>query len=687
MFIFKSEGFTFVSNKMDSFVTFQRILNIFLLILCIALLVQFITINVKLQNCEKISDNDDDDDNKDKLKCPTIENAIAKDARRWTSYIGFPYPANITLNINNKLLFNLSITNWLVEEANVTKRYNTRALQYLIQQFSTDAQVMSVQIPKIIAYLMVVLGLKRDETVEKLLIDIVKKLGDPLKTSNYYDRLVQICYRVILQNYQTFNKLSLYEEQPAVKQYIEDTLDTAFQYSPFPLDPTVGKLPDNFYRNKKSGEIGTVFESKANGIRRTVSLVEPLFYVGMSDKLVNIKSRKMIKTFFNFAYHRLRFTSRYNFVQTRGADESVLSPNYRSYLLSVLSKLYLHNPLLYTPTTDQFDALQREKTFQIWKDSLCSVGSTNKILSKINYVDSEFLGMLVTSRSEGFTFFSYEWFVFEQCFATSYINFDSNFKSNITSYINYGCDFSPLLRRIYKFDSYDQYYLPGQMLDENKTRQVPNAGSMVQLDKYLYYQSTYVTPTLRVNGVVDGKTKTHRAYIRSTAACTYYLFGWYSTDYIPIVKHEEQYFLFDRNVRISLRCANAKGANPPDVQLKSVGFYNSFFVNVPKDADYTVTVSLYRNEIGETNFAASEAANVERINDYEIGPLDSSITITPDKYKDKITVVKHKSTGTSYVIDDNTLLNTDSPATASRNNAQYAFSNMSMSRFAVVPKS
>lgn len=679
----------------DSFINFHKIVNIFLLVVCIILLIYFININIKVQNCKKGTENGNDEDNSQNVeKCLNIEKAIANEAKRTVSNIGFPYLSNFYGTIESKDLLIPTIKDWLIEEANVTKQYNVRTLQFLVQQYSQDDRSTSVSIPSIIAYIMVTLDLKRNEIVEKLFVDIVSKLSDPLKTSDYLDRHKQICYRVILQNYQKFNNLSLYQESSAVQSYINDTFGNAFKFADISNDLATAKLPDNLYRNKNSGEIGAVKNSKASGIDYIISLVEPLYYVGMSDKLVEIEPRKLLLSLFNFAYVRLRFTIRYNYVQIRGASNQVLSVNYKYYLLSALTKLYLYNPIRYTMTTDQFDMVYSSNLYPIYNSILCDYVKPSQVMTKIDNADNRFLDMLITSRSEGFTFFSYHWFIFEQCFDTSYVDLSDILNGNypfLSSYMNYGCDFTQMFKMINLNDSYSNYYLPGQMLDANKSRRAPNAGSMVQLEQYLYYQSTYITSTLRVNGIVDGKTKTHRSYIRSAEECTYCLFAWYSVDYIPVVKHDEQYFLFDRNVRISLRCTKTDGTEQsierPMVLTQSTGFHYSFFVKVPKDVDLILTVSLYRDSNGETDFQASQSANLKRINDYEISSLDSRVTVSPDKYKDKITMVKHKSTNNLYIIDDNTLLTTDSPVTATMNNVQYTFTNKSMSRFVVIPNS
>lgn len=669
----------------------SSILNIFLSIICIGLIFLFANINGRLQNClknreesnddGKVSDDDDDyfsTDSKD--KCKPMDDAIFAFKKRSSSLVGFPYPKNFTGQLLDRNLLNIA-KNYLVAQAMRTQDYNVEALRFVVAQSSGDSYSESILAPAIIGYCMVATGLKRNTDVERFLVDFVKKYKDPFVSTDQVELFTKLSYHVIFEGYQKKNDLALYKPDDAIAQRINDTLNVRVKSQSFPST----NLSNGFFHNKTNGEIGYVYDQRANGLGYMLRLIEPLTYVSRVDAIVkNLTNRRLVSRSLKFAYDRLYFTVRENYVQTLGGRE--WEPTYanRDNLLRALTLLFLSHPFRFSLNSDQWTVLGKTSISPTLDSThFCGVvKSTEKLVDSIQRTDKQLSSVRVASRSEGFALLAHDWFTFEQSWLSPYLKYD---RVKFNGYLNYGIDYSELFR------SSEEFQIPGYVSIKQNSFP-PNRGSLVKLDEDLHYQSTYGFNDVYVNGIVDGRTKTHRVYVTSNDALTYCLFGWIYEASCPILRSGEQLYLFYRRTRITLKCSSDDDSTSYKINYKTLVLYSGrtyvyFTVDVPALTLMKATITFSIGDVDDDYDPKQlEATNAKRIDDYAItNRLISDVSITPDKNKNQITMVKRVSTGSWYVVDENTMLTDDNPKLATNaKNEQFPFSDQSMGRVAVV---
>lgn len=660
------------------------LLNIFLLIVCVALTVLCGNTNQRLRRCltdDNSGNDDNDDEDSSEKSCKAIQD-ISRDKReKILSQQNVTIPKNVNFTI---LQESFMFSNLFIYTAR-TKKYNINGLR-LMTTYDPDDLIYP---PMYLGNCLVMADLKRDENIEQLLLSYLNNpKNKPEEESILAHKYYQYTGFVVFLNYQKYNKLDLYKPSTERLADIDATLYTDFKYQSYPTDPAVMTLPTGFYNN--GGEVGFVFKRNASSFYATL-YTSSLPFIGISDRLVNNKRSSIVDETLVNVYRRIFFTVRGQYMQLRGFESHVTKPDLRFKVLQRIAYLYAYRPTEYFLPIEVHDELLNDPSYMY----SCVVSKET-----IDKADKMFDDLRVVSRCEGFAFYSNSRFIFEQACTSPYLDFtpgDLNthgMKYNIyyvTGYINYGCDYVSFVRTVNEDKSFPDLLLPGQVIIKtDDTRGVPSTATLVKLDKNLYFQSTHVQDPIRVNGILDGETATHRIFVRVKAEYRYCAFGWVSVDAPIITKtKDDRYVLFDADTRISVKAEDATN-KPYQLTQKSLNLidgkrYNYFLVDASANNDLHVTVSFDwsgKNDNGD--IAERDKLAVKRIKDYEvINGLEAGMTIQP-KADVPCTVVKNRWSKQRFVVDESLTLNSDNPTTLSFDSKTYQFSDTALGRVAIV---
>lgn len=687
----------------------NNILSVVLSASGVALLLMCFNANNELRKCRENDNDDDDDDNyiendgKDKYElydnkdiCTLIKSAISKRNVRYRLFLNMPFPKNYNMTYKElKLLFN----NFILNSTQRTSSYNIEALRFVVDQFTSDYQ-STVTVPSLLAYCMVYTKFKRDKTVEQMLLDKINAPNnDPFNAKNtLLDTYRHLTYRLIMLNYQKYNNISLYQPTADTLKRMNDTLDKSLTYKSFPTDPKTTTLDDGFYYDSNSGEIGYVKNRDANGLYELPKYVETFYFLVLSDRLVNGSDRTLVTDVFARSFQRIRFAVRKNYIQTRGNNVHVVMQN-QNVLLDSMMKLYRLYPSRYVLSSEQWYEIKKlSKLPETNFDYICETENDADSLTSLNLANEWFKEAVVTSRSEGFCYYTNDWFVFEQCCVSPYLAFNDGdqeydeLRTNtwiLKGYLNYGCDYTQLY---FTFNNLrlTNILLPGQVILSTKVQGIVASSMIVKLEDNLYYVSMHNHDVFHVGGVIDGKTHTHRVYINSMDEYVFCMFGWVSDQKIVIVNDNTWLILYAHDVRFMLKCVNSSDkSNVPikqfSTQLLNNNYYYFFTFDITKGSKLEYTIMMFK-DVDDKDVKTLEIDNTKRINNYEIvKDVDSDIILNPTS--SSCTMIKNTVKNERIVVDENVTLNSDNPIEAKVNSKTYKFSNNSMGRYVSIPNS
>lgn len=654
----------------------------------VALLLMNSNANNKLQKCTANDDANDDDT--DTHTCESIKAVTLKRKDRYQSFLGMPFPKNYGMTNVRSAVTGL-FKNFLLNQTERTGVYNIEALRFVVDQFKDERQ-STLLVPSLIAYCMVCAKLKRDETVEKMLLEKINALNnDPFDSKNsILDTYTNLTYRAIMMNYQKYNNIDIYKpnDEPWKRMFDKD-----LNYNSFPSDPAVMLLKDGFYNNKDTGEIGFVFKQKASGLYELTKYVEPFYYLTASDRLVQSPDRKFLAQFLTSSFERMRFAVRGNYVQVRGNDTRVVVP-YKGILLDALMKLHRLYPSRCALSTEQWfeiSNLNGSYVPQINFENVCGSESDEQSSISLNRADEWFKEAVVTSRSEGFVYYTKDWFVFEQSCASPYLRFeagdtDDQLKRDkwiISGYINYGCDFTRVFDLANNFTT--NVLLPGQVV---YITNVVGTAMIVKLEDSLYYVSMHNQDQLHIGGVLDGKTRTHHVFIDSVNKYLFCLFGWVSDQPIVVMTNDTWCTMYAHNVRVMMKCSNRSDGSNVDISPNTVGLldggqYCYFTINIGEKSSLEYTVMMFR-DTDDKDMKTFEDVNMARIKNYNVKKNhDSDVQLTPST--SVCATIVNTVTKTRIVVDENMTLNRNNPIEAKVGSNTFKFSDNSMGRFVSIP--
>lgn len=677
------------------------LLTIFLLLICVSLSVLCGNTNQRLRQC--LTANGDEDNNggsndnggggsggndtedDPKKTCEKIQHRIETKRSKKLNQTGIVFSTNPT-NIKSLQWSNVGIQ--LATNTSRTGEYDVPAYEALVKLYPNNTTF----IPKFIGFSMVLANFKRNEKIEQLLLSYMNKPNNkPLDQTDMLQKFNNLSYFVIFMNYQKYNNLQLYQPTKELTDGIDQLFSSIMSYQVYPSDPKTDLAP-GFYPD------GFITDKQATGTVNTIDFVSNVVYIILSYRLVkDTKDRPLLNELLRWIYDRLFFTIRGDYTQLRGGRFQVTNPSYRYRILHSLNVMYTFDPTRFPLPINVIAQMYNSSNYNYQ----CELFPEKKVSTTIADGNKKFQDLRLASRCEGFVFYANDWFTFEQSCTSPYLTYPKGsaiadqmeFNTYyLTGYINYGCDYISFMNTVNMNNDYQEVLLPGQtIIKVDNTRSVPNTAILVKLDDSLYYQSTYIQNLLHVNGIIDGKTKTHRIYIETNnSSYRYCLFGWVSCNQALIVKtNDNRYILYDVNLRVVMSAKKSDGTSVQIVyqtfNLVNGKHYNYFCVDTDMTGKMVVTLCFVRdNHLDDP--VNMEKTNTERIENYEIvNGLTANVTINPNTNNSLVTTVRNKTTKALTIVDESNKLSSDNPIDAIFNGKTYQFSDLSRGRSATIP--
>lgn len=410
----------------------------------------------------------------------------------------------------------------------------------------------------------------------------------------------KVSYFVVLQAYQKLHNVKLAAVNDTVAKGIDQLLASRLQTKQLGNTlPGQKSIPDGFYRTNEepanqapsNDEVGFIYHgSVPYGLGYLAAMLEPIFFTDLA--LVNggatppLQISPLIRDLCDRSYARLYNALRAPYAQSRGCGRGITRIRLRAQLFSALVYLRQIDPARYSWPIDRYAMQLRalnsgQQTIYPFVDPAsvaCPVrGKTTASSTAVAWDDT----YVVRSRAEGFTIATRGSFVYEQaCYATYLIDEygkpeNDDLQANgslLRGYLNYGCDFAPLLRDVNQagqiltpslpsFENPQGYMLPGQFVpvwpkETNnvtllKNYAIPRTCVLVALDaqtnvnpttRTLFYQAHHHDTTYRAHGLLDLQTGVHRTYLRAApqvsmtdpSKSVYCPFAWFSEDQVAI---------------------------------------------------------------------------------------------------------------------------------------------------------
>lgn len=620
------------------------------------------------------------------------------------SILSFPASTSPT-NIFPKNIFFQRAPKIILGETYRTKQYKTEMIKFLAENNANNKMWTEVIVPSVAAFSVVLNGYAKNDTIYEIINTANSSQTDPTKGRSDIERLFRIAIYYVGKQYKLKHKIYPINVNDDVEKSIEAIQQTSVSIQNLDAETTNAiTIPAGLYYQPENNVGYILYEnglSKAAGIYHFCNLIDALFLLFLAKG-----SSKLIQSWIEPMYKRLKNAVVLNYVQLRGGGRGILSDTYRSDIIKTLMYISIINPRM-NIGIEYFRQLRIMPTEQIVHPYEVTIRQLNPTETPLknndevvcNYINSPKIRFdLVNSASEGFSIVRYYTSVFEVACDLKYLSLPSQATNDsaltvnemttgttlqttssddevhdpnssfLLGYVNFGCDFTPLFREYNDEKIPDTIALPGWVFYD-QTSQGPNTCVMVPLQEQedTVFFSQMVSEDIRINGTMRLKAGRYMVRIYNIKPIKYHLFSWVSRS--PIIYTATDYNIFMTDF-IDRFYIVFKTILKPDIQMIHLAKTQCYYFGVRLTLGPALTtVSIRRH-------------TTQKMKD---PPVSFNATTADFQNANPYVATVKLPSGKSMIIDESTTTDTvRTPKTAIVNNKTYTFTDKQLQRYILV---